>query len=132
MQPLIFEHPIQVQPAHLDGNDHVNNVVYVQWIQDIATMHWETSALPEHQRDYFWVVLRHEIDYKSPAWANDWITLRTWMNGIDGLKVERRTEIIRTSDQKILVAARTLWCMLDKKTQRPQRVSDAVAAPFVQ
>ncbi len=65
--PEIFEICIQVTAAEIDSMQHVNNVAYVRWVQDVAVAHWRNVATPEEQQQWLWVVLRHEIDYKHPA-----------------------------------------------------------------
>jgi len=66
---------MSVLPADIDEQNHVNNTVYLRWIQDIATAHWKSLASAEAQAGIAWVVLRHEIDYKSPASLGDEIVL---------------------------------------------------------
>ena len=77
-----------------------------------------------------WVVLRHEIDYKTPATLGDEIVLRTWVGKATGLTFERFTEIRRKSDRQLFSQARTLWCPVNTQTGRPMRVSGEVRAQF--
>src|SRR3984893_8576085 len=93
--PEVFEMAITVQPADIDRQNHVNNTVYVRWIQEVATAHWEARA-PADSRDAIgWVVLRHEIDYKSPACLGDELLLRTWVGKATRATFERFVEIRR-------------------------------------
>jgi acyl-CoA thioester hydrolase len=108
----------------------VNNTVYLRWVQDVATAHWRAIASPEAQAAIGWVVLRHEIDYKTPATLDDEIVLRTWVGKATRLTFERFTEIRRKSDRQLFSQARTLWCPIDVKTGRPTRVSAEVRARF--
>ena len=62
---------VTVQPGDIDGHNHVNNTVYLRWVQDVATAHWESLASPEAQAAIAWVVVRHEIDYKTAANLGD-------------------------------------------------------------
>jgi len=73
-----FEMTVAVLPSDIDEQKHVNNTVYLRWIQDVATAHWRAVATPDAQKTIGWVVLRHEIDYKNPAALEDKIILRTW------------------------------------------------------
>ena len=121
---------VPVQPADIDELNHVNNTVYLRWIQDIATAHWKSLASAEAQAAIGWVVLRHEIDYRMPANLADEILLRTWVGEASRLKFERFTEIRRKDDNQLLAQARTLWVPIDWKTGKPTRVSPEVRARF--
>jgi acyl-CoA thioester hydrolase len=126
-----FEMTVPVLPADIDGQNHVNNAVYLRWIQDVATAHWQSLASAEAQAAIGWVVLRHEIDYRSPASRGDEILLRTWVGSASRLKFERFTEIRRKIDNKQLLAqARTLWVPVDVRTGKPMRVSAELRAQF--
>jgi acyl-CoA thioester hydrolase len=127
----IFEMTVPVLPADIDEQNHVNNTVYLRWIQDVATAHWKSLARAEAQAVIGWVVLRHEIDYRSPASLGDKILLRTWVGKASRLKFERFTEILRKIDNKQLLAeARTLWVPVDVRTGKPMRVSAELRAQF--
>jgi acyl-CoA thioester hydrolase len=121
---------VAVQPADIDGQKHVNNTVYLRWIQDVATAHWKSLADADAQEAIGWVVVRHEIDYKIPANLGDQIVLRTWVGEASRLKFERFTEIVRQNDGQLLSQARTLWVPIDSKTGKPTRVSAEVRAGF--
>ena len=118
----------RVEARDLDDRAHVNNVVYLQWVQDAAAAHWSALA-PDGARDEIaWVALRHEIDYLKPALQGDEIAITTWVGVADGLSFERFTEMRRRSDDALLARARTLWCPVDSRTGRPRRVSAEVRA----
>lgn len=121
---------VAVQPGDIDGQNHVNNAVYLRWVQDVATAHWESLASAEAQAAIGWVVVRHEIDYKLPANLGDEVVLRTWVGAASRLKFERFTEVVRKADGKLLAQARTLWVPIDPKSGKPTRVSDDVRARF--
>jgi len=121
---------IPVLPGDIDEQNHVNNTVYLRWVQDIATAHWRAVASPKAQKSIGWVVLRHEIDYKGPATLGDEVVLCTWVGEATRLTFERFTEIRRKSDARLLSQARTLWCPIDAQTGRPVRVSADVRAQF--
>ena len=78
-----YEMPIRVDAADIDELGHVNNIVYLRWVQDVATAHWLEAALPEDRAGLIWMVVRHEIDYQSPAVLNDEVILRTWIGHFD-------------------------------------------------
>ena len=128
--PAPFEQTVRVAGEDLDERAHVNNVVYVRWVQQVAVAHWRAIAPPGDQEAIAWVVLRHEVDYSYPAVLDDEIVLRTWVGAMSGLSFERHTEILRRRDRKLLARARTLWCPVNAATGRPQRVGDEVRRLF--
>ena len=125
-----YEIQIQIQPADIDQLGHVNNVVYLRWVQDVAVAHWDAAATPEQQAGIFWVVVRHEIDYKRSARKGDVIIARTWVGEATEQTFERFTDILRARDRKLLAHARTLWHPIDSKSGRPIRVGPDVRERF--
>jgi acyl-CoA thioester hydrolase len=130
MSSAPFEMTISVMPGEIDEQNHVNNTVYLRWVQEVATAHWQAIASSEAQEGIGWVVLRHEIDYKAPACLSDHVVLRTWVGKASRLTFERFTEIRRRSDDQLLSTARTLWCPINAQTGRPVRVPVEVRAQF--
>lgn len=125
-----YEMPIAVQPADIDRQNHVNNTVYVRWIQEIATAHWNATAPVPARDEIGWVVLRHEIDYKSPLCLGDQIVLRTWVGKATRVTFERFVEVLRRSDRKLMASARTLWVPINPETGKPIRVPLEVRERF--
>lgn len=125
-----FEQTIIVDAADIDELGHVNNIVYLRWVQDVAVAHWRSLTTAEEQAAVYWVVLRHEIDFKLSAVIGDVITARTWVGTATGLSFERHTEILRAVDARILARGRTLWCPMDARTGRPVRVSPEIRKRF--
>ena len=125
-----FEMTVSVLPGDIDEQNHVNNTVYVRWIQDVATAHWCAIANSVAQANIGWVVLRHEIDYTAPAALGDEVTLVTWVGKASRMAFERFTEMRRKLDGKVLSKARTLWCPINAETGRPTRVPAEVRAQF--
>ena len=130
MSSARFEMIVPVLPGDIDEQDHVNNTVYLRWVQDVATAHWRAVAIPDAQETIGWVVVRHEIDYKAPAILGDEMRLRTWVGKATRLTFERFTQIRRNRDGRLLSKARTLWCPINAHTSRPVRVSAEVRAQF--
>jgi len=130
MSSAPFEMTVSVMPGDIDGQNHVNNTVYLRWVQEVATAHWQAIASGKAQETIGWVVLRHEIDYKAPAALGDEIVLRTWVGKATRLTFERFTEILRSSSGQLLSKARTLWCPINAKTGRPVRVPTEVREQF--
>ena len=115
-----FSHSFCVEPDDIDELGHVNNVAYLQWVQDIAVAHWNDAATSDQIEKFIWVVVRHEIDYKKPAFSGEEITVETWVGEWTAVTCERFTEIKRGDD--LLVKGRTVWCMIDRETMRPVRI----------
>ena len=121
---------VPVLPTDIDEQNHVNNIVYLRWIQDVATAHWKSLASAEAQAVIGWIVLRHEIDYRSPASLGDEILLRTWVGQASRLKFERFTEIRHKIDNRLLAEGQTLWVPIDVRTGKPTRVSAELRSQF--
>jgi acyl-CoA thioester hydrolase len=130
MSSTPFEISVSVMPGDIDEQNHVNNTVYLRWVQEVATAHWRAVASAGAQESTGWVVLRHEIDYKAPACLSDDIVLRTWVGKASRLRFERFTEIRRSSDGQLLSTARTLWCPINAQTGRPVRLPFEVRERF--
>jgi acyl-CoA thioester hydrolase len=130
LHSAIFTTTTDVTAADIDEQNHVNNTVYLRWVQDVATAHWKSLASTQAQVIIGWVVLRHEIDYRSPASLGDQILLRTWVGEASRLKFERFTEIRRKIDNQLLAQARTIWVPIDTRTGKPTRVSSEVRSRF--
>jgi acyl-CoA thioester hydrolase len=126
-----FAKTFTAQPEHIDELGHVNNAVWLQWVQDIATAHWTAVAAREHVERYVWVVTRHEIDYRGNVGLGETVTGETWIpNPPRGAQFDRCVEF-HDAGGKRLVAVKSTWAMLDKSTGRLVRVPAEVAAPFV-
>jgi acyl-CoA thioester hydrolase len=125
-----FELEIAVEPGDIDELGHVNNVVYLRWVQDVATAHWYSVAPAAEQVRLRWIVLRHEIDYKRAALPGETVVARTWVGKASRIKFERHTELVRASDRSLLAKALTVWCPIDAVTTRPVEVSAEVRASF--
>lgn len=117
---------IPVEDGDIDSLGHVNNIIYLRWVQDAAVAHWNSAATPEELASLVWVVVRHEIDYKHAAMPGDRIVARTWVGPATRLSFDRYTEILRERDRRLLAKARTVWVPLDARTRRPCEVADAV------
>jgi acyl-CoA thioester hydrolase len=126
----IFELEITVSVKDIDELDHVNNVVYVQWVQDVAKSHWETKAPEDVKAKYIWMVLRHEVDYSGQAILGDALVAKTWVVWSEGVKSERHVEIRHKATGKVLAKAKTLWCLLDAHTKRPRRIESDITDVF--
>ena len=118
------------QPQHIDELGHVNNAVWADWIQQIATAHWSAVASPAHQAAYIWVVTRHEIDYRGNIALGESVTAETFIPSAPKGAQFDRCVTFRNAGGKVIVSAQTTWALIDKASGRLQRVREAVAAPF--
>ena len=131
MAKPVFEMAFTAAPEHIDELGHVNNAVWVQWIQQVAVAHWEAVAPNAHKDAYFWVVVRHEVDYLRPAHEGDRVTARTWVaDAPQGARFDRFIEF-SGRDGKVCVRSRTQWAIIDKAAGRPIRVPADVVASFL-
>ena len=121
---------LHVREEDIDGLGHVNNVVYLSWIQDVAKAHWLSVASPEQIAETVWVVVRHELDYERPAHLGDEIIARTWVGDATPTTWDSHTEIVRKDDDQILARARSVYCPLNARSMRPRRLDDALREPF--
>ena len=127
----VFEMTLTAGPEHIDELAHVNNAVWVQWIQQVAVAHWDSVADAAHKDAYYWVVVRHEIDYLRAAHPGDVITARTWVGEAPkGARFDRFMEFAGP-DGKVCIRAKTGWAIIDKALGRPIRVPPEVVAPFI-
>ncbi|MFX0556864.1 acyl-CoA thioesterase [Maribacter sp. CXY002] len=125
-----FQKSIVVKEDDLDDLNHVNNVRYVQWIQDISKEHWQYQAPKKAQDDYIWVVLTHHIAYKSSAVLNDKISLKTYIKKSEGAKSIRVVEMFNEITNVLLVRSVTEWCLLNRSTLKPMRISEDIKKIF--
>ncbi|MBX2916395.1 MAG: acyl-CoA thioesterase [Cyclobacteriaceae bacterium] len=126
-----YIHLITVSAADIDAMGHVNNVVYLRYVQEAATAHWQAVADADLRASVLWVVLRHEIDYLAPAFAGETLAAKTWVGETSGVKSVRFVEIKNTTGKPV-VKARTVWCMLDAETQKPKRIEPGMMQPFME
>ncbi|MEO5707613.1 MAG: acyl-CoA thioesterase [Alteraurantiacibacter sp.] len=118
-------------PEQIDELGHVNNGVWVQWMEAVATAHWNHDADPAHVAAYAWVVTRHEIDYRGNIGLGEQVTATTEIReGPSGARFDRHFTFTNAAD-KAIVSARTTWAMVDRHTGRLLRVPAEVAAPFL-
>jgi acyl-CoA thioester hydrolase len=118
-------------PDDIDELGHVNNAVWVRWVQDVATAHWHHTAHPDHVAAYIWVVVRHEIDYLGNVALGEAITARTWISAPPkGARFDRNVEFANAHG-KVIVRAKTTWAIVDRTSNRILRVPTEVAAPFL-
>lgn len=108
--------------SDIDANGHVNNVVYLAWAQELAISHWNARASAEAQARWAWIILRHEVDYRRPLKLGETARGLTWVaDAPDGPRYDRLVRI-EAPDGAMCAQVRTVWCLIDPKSGRPQRV----------
>lgn len=120
----VFTLKIKVSSEDIDTLQHVNNLVYVKWMDKIATEHYAFLTKDNPLPQYVWVVTRHEIDYLKQAVLGDEITVKTWVGETKGITSIRFMNFYK--DNTLLVKAKTVWVMLDSKTFKPKRIRENV------
>ena len=132
--PAVHEHPIEVPPSAIDANGHVNNVQYVQWMQEAAVAHFTaaggTPTMQAHGAT--WVVRSHQIEYLKPAVAEDRIIVRTWVEDFRRVASLRRYEFLRARDRTVLAKGQTEWVFIDTATGRPKSIPPELRSLFPQ
>ncbi len=126
----VFEKTIIVDQKDLDELNHVNNVKYVQWVQDIAEAHWLKKASKDILDTYFWVMIAHNLEYKSPSFLDDEIVIKTYVTESEGVTSTRHVEFFNTTTNKLVVKSVTKWCLIDAASQKPTRITQELKALF--
>lgn len=125
-----FQRTLTPSPADIDVMGHVNNAVYVRWVQDIAVAHWEAVAPGHLQTRFLFVMLRHEIDYRDPVLPGETVEARTWLGRAKGPRFERFVDIRKPGAKKFSSFSRIDWCQIDAVTRKPVRVGRDVLETF--
>ena len=116
-----FHVPLEIREGDIDAVGHVNNVVYVRWVQEAAQTHWDHLTGGAPPVDCVWVVLRHEIDYRLALGPKDLAYAETWVGETAGVRSVRHV-VIRKGDGRLVVEAKTTWCLIDATTGVPRRI----------
>ncbi len=128
----VYSKTFLIPQSAIDENGHVNNVTYVQWMQDIAVEHYEAigGVNPMQHIGATWVVREHKIEYLLPAFAEEEIEIRTWIQDVRRVRSLRKYEFVRKSDGKTLVKGETDWVFVDVKTGRPVAIPEEISKVF--
>jgi len=125
-----YEKNITVSSDDLDELNHVNNVRYVQWVNDIAKEHWYQNASQEMLDNFIWVVIKHCIQYKGAAFLNDVLKLKTYVLFSEGVTSMRIVEIYNDTTKKLLVKSEINFCLINKQSNRPTRIPENILNLF--
>lgn len=125
-----FEQTLTVTRDHLDELQHVNNVQYLQWVQDIAGAHWQSLIDGKNESFGLWVVRSHHIEYKRQAKLGDRLRVMTHVEVTEGFLSERRVRFYLAETNTLVAQCSTQWCYLDPKSQKLLRIPPEVLAIF--
>lgn len=125
----VFTVPLAILPEDIDDNDHVNNVVYVRWLQDVGTAHWNARFDADTRARWSWVCLRHEVDYRRPLALGDTVTARTWVGVPQGPRFARY--VLIEGPRGVAAQGLSEWVLVDAKTMRPARIPPDMLEPFL-
>ena len=124
-----FRHPIAIEPSDIDHMGHVNNSVYLKWVQDAVVDYWRSVAPPDAVAGHLWVALKHEITYLKPTFLQDVVVAEVIAERVEGARAMFTTVLRRGED--VLSEIKSSWCCLDAVTQRPARLAREVIARFL-
>lgn len=124
----IYRHPIGIEAADIDFMGHVNNAIYLKWVQEAVIGHWRKLAPAEAVAKHLWVALRHEIIYRKPAFLDDEVFAAVMLEKVHGARAFYNTVIKRGED--VLAEVKSSWCCVDAGTLRPARIAQDIAARF--
>jgi acyl-CoA thioester hydrolase len=125
----MFRHPVAIEPADIDHMGHVNNAVYLKWVQEAVIDYWRSVAPPDAVAGHLWVALKHEITYRKPTFLQDNVVAEVIAEKVEGARA-MFTTIVRRGEE-VLSEIKSSWCCLDAVTQRPARLARDVVSRFV-
>ena len=129
MTSIAFHHPIGISVEDIDHMGHVNNSVYLRWVQEAVVDFWEKVAPPEAVARHLWIALSHEIKYRRPTFLEDLVVADVIAERVEGAKAFFTTVIMR--GEEVLAEVKSQWCCLDAVTKRPARLARDIAAKFL-
>jgi acyl-CoA thioester hydrolase len=125
----VFEVPLEIRPEHIDDNGHVNNVVYVGWLQEAGTAHWNARFGEAERTQWSWVALRHEIDYLRALQPDATAIARTWVGDPQGPRFARYVRI-EDGEGRLCAQGVSEWCLVEAATLRPTRIPATMLPTF--
>jgi len=125
----MFRHAIAIKPCDIDHMGHVNNSVYLKWVQDAVVDYWQSVAPADAVASHLWVALKHEISYRKPTFLQDNVVAEVIAEKVEGARAYFTTVVKRGQD--VLSEVKSCWCCLDSASLRPVRLAREVIARFV-
>ena len=125
----MFRYAVAIEPSDIDHMGHVNNAVYLKWVQDAVVDYWQSVAPPDAVASHLWVALKHEITYRRPTFLQDVVVAEVIAERVDGARAFFRTVVRR--GEEVLSEVQSCWCCLDAESLRPARLARDVISRFV-
>jgi acyl-CoA thioester hydrolase len=122
-----------VPDSAIDSNGHVNNVQYVQWMQEAAMAHSAQMGWPQERYAALgktWIIRSHTIEYLHSAYAGDRLMVFTWVVEFHKIRSLRKYKFVRATDQKVLAQAATVFIFCDLQTGRPMSIPQEVQEAY--
>ena len=129
MPAIPYDFPIEVDPTDIDELGHVNNSVYLRWVQDAVVAHWRSVAPPEAVARHLWIATKHAIEYRRPAFLLDGVIATATLERLAGVRAFYRTVIRRGSE--VLAEVESTWCCLDAVSRKPVKLGANIALRFI-
>ena len=126
---MMYRHAIGIVPADIDHMGHVNNSVYLKWVQEAVVRYWEKVAPTEAVAQHLWVALKHEIEFRRPTFLEDNVVADVIAEQVQGARALFTTVIRRGED--VLAEVKSTWCCLDAGSMRPARLAKDIVSRFL-
>lgn len=125
-----YHKTVKVAKGDLDALEHVNNVRYLEWVQEVSKEHWGQLSQSDWDRRYLWVVRSHAITYFQPALLGQTLLLTTYVPEAKGPVSRRKVDMVLEGSGQKVAECLTEWVLLDATTGRPTRIPEAVRKVF--
>jgi acyl-CoA thioester hydrolase len=125
----MYRHSIGIEPADIDHMGHVNNSVYLKWVQEAVVRYWEGVAPADAVARHLWVALKHEIEFRRPTFLEDVVVADVIAERVQGARALFTTVIRR--GEEVLAEVKSTWCCLDATSMRPARLAKDVVSRFI-
>ena len=125
----MFRHQVAITADDIDHMGHVNNSVYLRWVQDAVVDYWQSVAPPEAVARHLWVALKHEITFRKPTFMQDVVVAEVIAEKVEGARAFFTTVVKR--GEEVLSEVKSCWCCLDATSLRPARLASDVVSRFV-
>ena len=125
----MFRHPVAIEPADIDHMGHVNNAVYIKWVQEAVIDYWRSVAPPDAVAGHLWVALKHEITYRKPTFLQDVVVAEVIAEKVEGARAMFTTVLRR--GEEVLSEIHSSWCCLDAESLRPARLAREIVGRFL-
>lgn len=131
-ESALYRFDFTVPPTAIDENGHVNNVLYVQWMQDAAVRHYAFlgGLGPTRALGATWVVRSHHVEYFLPAFEGETLEIHTWVADMRRARSLRRYEFLRKTDGRLVARGETDWVFVNAQTGRPLAIPEEVSRLF--